>query len=171
MPFCGWIIFHHILFMRSPADGHFGCSSFLANMNNAVVNICSGVWLTLCFVECMLSGRMLIWMTFPVSPLRDCPTLPSPIPPAVSEDSYLPTSSPRLTWYHAAPESPGSNLWHLWDFPGPRIKPVSPALAGGFLTTKPPRKSKWKVLKVPGILTLIRPSASLSIPKWNSQII
>ena len=29
----------------------------------------------------------------------------------------------------------------MWDLPGPGIKPVSPALAGGFLTTAPPRKS------------------------------
>ena len=30
----------------------------------------------------------------------------------------------------------------MWDLPGPGIKPVSPALAGGFLTTVPPGKSK-----------------------------
>ena len=29
----------------------------------------------------------------------------------------------------------------MWDLPGPGIKPVSPALAGGFLTTAPPGKS------------------------------
>ena len=28
----------------------------------------------------------------------------------------------------------------MWDLPGPGLKPVSPALAGGFLTTAPPRK-------------------------------
>ena len=37
----------------------------------------------------------------------------------------------------------------MWDLPGPGLKPVSPALAGGFLTTAPPRKSQpafclWK---------------------------
>ena len=26
----------------------------------------------------------------------------------------------------------------MWDLPGPGLKPVSPALAGGFLTTAPP---------------------------------
>ena len=26
----------------------------------------------------------------------------------------------------------------MWDLPGPGIKPVSPALAGGFFTTEPP---------------------------------
>ena len=28
----------------------------------------------------------------------------------------------------------------MWDLPGPRLEPVSPALAGGFLTTAPPGK-------------------------------
>ena len=31
---------------------------------------------------------------------------------------------------------------NLWDLPGPGIKPVSPALAGGFSTTAPPGKSR-----------------------------
>ena len=29
----------------------------------------------------------------------------------------------------------------MWDLPGPGLGPVSPALAGGFLTTAPPGKS------------------------------
>ena len=29
----------------------------------------------------------------------------------------------------------------MWDLPGAGLKPVSPALAGGFLTTAPPGKS------------------------------
>ena len=28
----------------------------------------------------------------------------------------------------------------MWDLPGPGIEPMSPALAGGFLTTAPPGK-------------------------------
>ena len=28
----------------------------------------------------------------------------------------------------------------MWDLPGPGPEPVSPALAGGFLTTEPPGK-------------------------------
>ena len=31
-------------------------------------------------------------------------------------------------------------LHGIWDLPGPGLKPVSPALAGGFLTTAPPGK-------------------------------
>ena len=29
----------------------------------------------------------------------------------------------------------------MWDLPGPGLEPVSPPLAGGFLTTVPPGKS------------------------------
>ena len=29
----------------------------------------------------------------------------------------------------------------MWDLPGPGLEPVSPVLAGGFLTTAPPGKS------------------------------
>ena len=32
-------------------------------------------------------------------------------------------------------------LHSMWDLPGPGLEPVSPALAGGFLTTAPPGKS------------------------------
>ena len=34
----------------------------------------------------------------------------------------------------------------MWDFPGPRVKPLSPALAGGFLTKGPPGKSQKALL-------------------------
>ena len=30
----------------------------------------------------------------------------------------------------------------MWDLPGPGLEPVSPALAGGFLSTVPPGKPK-----------------------------
>ena len=36
----------------------------------------------------------------------------------------------------------------MWDPPGPGIKPVSPALAGGLLTTAPPGKPSTTVLKM-----------------------
>ena len=29
----------------------------------------------------------------------------------------------------------------MWDLPGPRVEPLSPSSAGGFLTTGPPGKS------------------------------
>ena len=35
----------------------------------------------------------------------------------------------------------------MWDLPGPGLEPMSPASAGGFLTTAPPGKSAKAVLK------------------------
>ena len=50
----------------------------------------------------------------------------------------------------------------MWDLPGPGLEPVSPALAGGFLTTTPPGKSPgrrilnhWTTREVPSIQILI----------------
>ena len=37
-------------------------------------------------------------------------------------------------------------LHGVWDLPGPGLKPVSPALAGGFLTTVPPGKPQVSVI-------------------------
>ena len=34
----------------------------------------------------------------------------------------------------------------MWDLPGPGLEPVSPALAGGFLTTAPPGKPELDLL-------------------------
>ena len=44
----------------------------------------------------------------------------------------------------------GHMLCHMWDLPGPGIKPVYPALAGGFFTTEPPGKPK-RIFKNPKI--------------------
>ena len=35
----------------------------------------------------------------------------------------------------------------MWDLPGPGLEPVSPALAGGFLTTAPPGKPEKNSLE------------------------
>ena len=40
----------------------------------------------------------------------------------------------------------------MWDLPRPGIEPVSPALAGGFLSTAPPGKSLLLVLKIEALL-------------------
>ena len=37
-------------------------------------------------------------------------------------------------------------LHSMWDLSGPGIKPVSPAIAGGFFTTEPPGKSQNVIL-------------------------
>ena len=40
------------------------------------------------------------------------------------------------------------SLHGIWNLPGPEIEPVYPALAGGFLTIAPPRKSHYLVLNL-----------------------
>ena len=39
-------------------------------------------------------------------------------------------------------------LWGMWDLPGPGLEPMSPALAGGFLTTVPPGKFRKYALNI-----------------------
>ena len=53
-------------------------------------------------------------------------------------------------------------LHGMWDLPGPGLEPVSPALAGGFLTTVPPRK--------PPSLCYIPISGICSIQAWFMAI-
>ena len=54
----------------------------------------------------------------------------------------------------------------MWDLPGPGIKPVSPALAGGFLTTAPPGKpfGLFLVRRGPYFTFPEEPAKSLSAP-------
>ena len=42
----------------------------------------------------------------------------------------------------------------MWDLPGPGLEPVSPALAGGFLTTVPPGKSHLSIDLTKGVKDL-----------------
>ena len=42
----------------------------------------------------------------------------------------------------------------MWDLPRPGIKPESPALAGGFLTTAPPGKSEQSFLASGSVVKL-----------------
>ena len=44
----------------------------------------------------------------------------------------------------------------MWDLPGPGLEPVSPALAGGFLTTAPPGKPLFVDFSMMAILTGVR---------------
>ena len=45
----------------------------------------------------------------------------------------------------------------MWDLPGPGLEPVSPALAGGFLTTAPPGKPQHVFLNQVSVFTILRP--------------
>ena len=51
----------------------------------------------------------------------------------------------------------------MWDLPGPGLEPVSPALAGRFLTTVPPRKSLKSSLATCLLWPWTSSSASLGI--------
>ena len=63
----------------------------------------------------------------------------------------------------------------MWDLPGPGIEPVSPALAGGLLTTGPPEKSEFllfcsicSVLFMVGFFPCVCFSFGLWGPFWLS---
>ena len=43
----------------------------------------------------------------------------------------------------------------MWDLPGPGLEPVSPALAGGFLTTAPQGKPNGCVQQAPQVILII----------------
>ena len=49
----------------------------------------------------------------------------------------------------------------MWDLPGPGLEPVSPALAGRFLTTAPPGKpyTSFKVIFSSEVLPYHHPKA------------
>ena len=49
----------------------------------------------------------------------------------------------------------------MWDLPGPGIKPMSPALAGGFFTTEPPEKPQQHTLNICPPLTWSFPDSSV----------
>ena len=50
--------------------------------------------------------------------------------------------------------TPAQLLRGMWDLPGPGLEPISPALAGGFLTAEPPGKPKDSYLLMNSISTL-----------------
>ena len=51
----------------------------------------------------------------------------------------------------------------MWDLPGPGLEPMSPALAGGFLTTAPPGKPSSRLLD---LVTLCLPLSSQICDKY-----
>ena len=65
----------------------------------------------------------------------------------------------------------------MWDLPGPGLEPVSPALAGRFLTTEPPGKSYHTVLisvaleYILKLETLSPPTLFLSNLIWNGSFV
>ena len=69
------------------------------------------------------------------------------------------------TWaLEHGPESCGAGAQLLrgeWDLPGPGIEPVSPALAGGFFTIKPPGKPQVMNLVVVEVSVETRATTSV----------
>ena len=56
----------------------------------------------------------------------------------------------------------------MWDFPGPGIKLVSPALQGGFLTTGPPGKSRQSVF--PGTSRFPKIAGESTVAQMSSAV-
>ena len=56
----------------------------------------------------------------------------------------------------------------MWDLPRPGLEPVSPALAGGFLTTVPPGKSWWRRIWTEALAGFcwLRPKGG-AVPGWG----
>ena len=55
-------------------------------------------------------------------------------------------------------------LHGMWDLPRPGLEPVSPALAGGFLTTAPPGKS-WDNFILTQNFTLVKSHKQSRLPQ------
>ena len=74
---------------------------------------------------------------------KSCPTLCDPMDHRLPGSSLSMEFSGQEYWSGLPFPSPG-------DFPDPGIKPTSPALAGGFLTTEPPGKpfTIWYILSI-----------------------
>ena len=67
----------------------------------------------------------------------------------------------------------GTQAWLLpgmWSFPGLGIEPVSPALAGGFLTTGPPGKSSYDLMQLHHLTWYLHLSYIGRYPVWLSPL-
>ena len=58
----------------------------------------------------------------------------------------------------------------MWDLPGPGLEPVSPALAGRFLTTVPPGKSLQSIFKSSDNFYIIFKLLCYGIEKYERKI-
>ena len=63
----------------------------------------------------------------------------------------------------------------MWDLPGPGVKPVSPALAGGFLTTDPPGKPYRWFLRRGGVAQMVKnppeiQETQVQSPGWEDPL-
>ena len=71
---------------------------------------------------------------------------------------------------------PSQEYWRGWPFPSPgdladpRIKPSSPALAGGFFTTEPPGKPTTTIYGAPIACLLFYPCQVLA-PQFSPNLL
>ena len=73
--------------------------------------------------------------------------------PVAGQGLRIVEASLDVAHWPGAPRLSGCGGWtwlscSLWNLPGPGIEPMSPVLAGRFLTTGPPRKSSLVVLRL-----------------------
>ena len=54
----------------------------------------------------------------------------------------------------------------MWDLPRPGLEPVSPALAGGFLTPGPPGKSLYLFLEAHVLIHFHIEQEGVVLPPW-----
>ena len=104
-------------------------------------------WFWSCWDSAVGSCHCMSLLHFATRPLREG----SRFAHSVSENHSVMSDSFAIPWTvaHQAPLSMGFPRQEYWsslpffsseDLPDPGIKPASPALAGGFFTTKPPAK-------------------------------
>ena len=98
------------------------CAGFL-QLRRAGATLCCGVWVSHCggFSYCGAQALGAQASVVVARGLRSCGSQ--------ALERRLSSCGARAQLLHG-----------MWDLPGPGIEPVSPALAGGFLTTAPPGK-------------------------------
>ena len=98
--------------------------------NHLVIARKHGNVLSICTVILLLYADFLCVQSLACSVSKLCPTL---CDPRVACQDPLSMGFPRQEYWSGLPLSSG-------HFPGPGIKPTTPALAGGLFTAEPPRK-------------------------------
>ena len=131
------LIVHYIfIIVHSSADRYLGCFYILATVNNAAVNIYAvhiSFWINIAFLRNIHSLPQWLYQFNATKIVQGFPFL------------YILTNSSYGSWaLEHGLSSCGTPAWLLcgiWNLPGPGIKPLSPASAGGFLSTVPKGKS------------------------------
>ena len=131
------LIAHYIyIIVHSSVDRHLGCFFILATVHNAAVNIGVHVsfWINVAFLRTIHSLPQWLYQFNAMKSVQGFPFL------------YILTNSSYGLWaLEDGLSSCGTPAWLLcgiWNLPGPGIKPLSPAPAGGFLSIVTKGKSR-----------------------------